>query len=1328
MTESKLIFGAGGGSRKRSRNRGGNYTPPAPSPAPAPAPAPVYNPTYTADDPGLRSTSFAQLQFLVCEGEIYGPDRADPTGPCTREDLERATYFDDTPLRTSTGINPQPEDLVLSFGKPEDEQTGVPDYNRVSSTVDVSQQVNKGTPVTQAVTPPASPGEDGDYLGRVLLRFQGLVQQTNRGDVLATTVNYEIKYTDNDGTEREIFSGDLTGKFSGQFQKEYEFEFQGPGPWIITVTRNTDDDDTRNSSSNQYQSTFSFATVVISLNQRLKYPYSSILTTAIRADQYSQLPAVSIDLKGLLIEVPKNYDPDTRTYATTGDGTTNGLWDGTFKVAYSDNPAWILRDLILNDRYGLGEYVSEAQVDPWNLYSIAQYCDQEVKANNDGTEMEPRFTCNLVLQTSEEAWNVLQQLSSIFRGMLYYAGGKIVAVQDRAKTPVFTFNESNTLENVSTDGRVSEGNFTYSGAAKRARHTVCLVSWDDPEDNYQPRVQYVADEAGINRFGYKAMDLRLLGVTSRTQALRAARWALLAESEISDTVTFQTNEIGKAIRPGDLIDINDPNKGAGAARYGGRIMAATATEVTLDAELTEPPEGWSSSTFSFMVAVLNGDEANNPNRKQQPALEQRDIVSASVVDGRTVLTLAAGTNTPVVGFPYLVESASRQAQTFRCLTVEQQEGGVYAVNALRYQPGIYDSVDNDTPLNDDEDYLYKPVTPGAPTWQRAQVIWDNNQAKMDLAWIPAATNAVLNGFDLTTRQYRIQWQAGTYDKDTDTTTWDEVWRDAIDENADNREQLPINEFVASDRFKARVAAVDRYGVQSAWSEVRELDEITTWRPMPDLDGDNGEDPPVKNATLSHFNQSSGSQLFSWAFNVDIPPYVNGIRLQCKPNRALTPTEEKGINPPDADGWYTIANAPLDDYYAVAFHALTTWEARFNLTTAIPGLTGETYATDTVDIAELYPPIPDLFEVVTLPRKPSTPQMRRFSWGFTSAPPFADKWPLGEVTDIAYYDIRFKAGSNVDWDRGYPLFADGVPGDQQYFETELFDSGTWTVMLRPKDQTGWLSEETQFVIVGLADAVPTNVVQRIDLKDICFPGEYNNSQVITRTSGLMYPDPQTELFYQDPQDDEFYEGAAGCNLQQIDVSTEGQYLFPFAVQDNGVGLLVLTQSTSTYQWFLRRVGTSGSNLMYPDPQTDPMYPPPLTDYFYRDVSPGITGEFHPLAPFEKVDSGFYELGVRFQSTDGTALAEIQDVDIILDYPDVMETFNDVAIPAGGGRVNLTSSFRALKSVNITLQQTTTNPQAASVIVGGKSSTGFNVSGFDKDGNPVACLIDANCVGY
>ena len=151
-------------------------------------------------------------------------------------------------------------------------------------------------------------------------------------------------------------------------------------------------------------------------------------------------------------------------------------------------------------------------------------------------------------------------------------------------------------------------------------------------------------------------------------------------------------------------------------------------------------------------------------------------------------------------------------------------------------------------------------------------------------------------------------------------------------------------------------------------------------------------------------------------------------------------------------------------------------------------------------------------------------------------------------------------------------------------------------------------------------------------------------------------------------------------------------------------------------------------MYPAPTTDPMYPDPQSDYFYRDVSPGISGQFHPLAPFEKVDAGFYELAVRFQSINGTDKAQIQDVDIILDYPDVSESFEDISIPAGGAKVDLTTTFRKLKAVNITLQQTTTSPQAASVIVSAKSSTGFNVSGFDKDGNPVACLIDANCVGY
>lgn len=1291
---TKKIHGAGGGGGGQSG--GGNQT------VNVIQNVPVYNPTYTSDDPGLRSTSFAQLQFLICEGDIEGPAYGN-----TIDGLEKSVYLDDTPIKIGTLITPQPTDLVFSYGRPNGQQTAVPGYNRIGSVTGVDTAVQYQQPVSQTVT---ASDPNATYYARVLLTFGALVYQTNKGDILGTSVALRIEYTDALGTNRVAYNNSLSGKFSGQFQREFEFLLEGPGPWRITVHRDTQDDDQRNGNGNTYRTNFNFSTVVAVIDQKLSYPYSSVLSVGLRADQYSQLPQVSIEMKGLKIEVPSNYDPVARTY--TGD------WNGTFKLAYSNNPAWVLRDLIVQNRYGLGSYVSSAQVDRWTLYSIAQYCDQKVPAPGGGEE--PRFTCNLILQTAEEAWNVLQQLGSIFRGLLYYAGGRIVSIQDRPTETVFTFNESNTLEEFSDDGKISQGNFKYSGAAKRARHTVVLASWDDPLDNYQPRVEYIADEEGIARYGYKAMDLRLFGVTSRGQALRAANWALLSEAVLDDTVTFRSNEIGAAVRPGDVVAIADPTKAA--RRYGGRIKAVAGNVITLDDAPQIPAAGWAGSTFSYMVADADG----------QPVLQERQIQSVSAET--VTLVAAAGVPAPVVTFPWMIESPDRTAQRFRVMTCEEQEDGVYAFTALRYRDDIYSTVDFDTPLADNEDYLYKAVTPGTPTITKAQLIWDNNQAKIDVEWLPAETNAVVNGFDLTVSAHRLQYQAGSLQPDG-SILYDNVWRE-LDRQGDNREQIPIDQFVSTDRFKIRVCAVSRIGQQSEWAE-SDVDDIQVWFPMPDLSGthlelvpgDGSTEPGLQpNAVLSHMNQSTGAQLFTWELKVPVPPYVDGVRIEIKPGRALTDQEMAGSLPPNADGYYFIADIKDQAYYAITFHAKTNWDVRVSLTTAIAGITGSTYTYDTVDLLELVPPIPQQFVVVTDPPKPSQPIMRRFSWDFIDVPPFVDKWPLGYVNDIVAYDIRFKAGTTVDWDLGFRMFSDGVPGDQQWFETDLFDAGSWVVMLRSRDRTGWLSDDIAFVKVNLGDALPTNVVERTDLKPIAFPGNLENATRIVRTSGLMYPDPQTEAFYQNPQDDEFYEGSPGNNLIQTDPTVRSLYYYPFSVTENGVGLVIYTQSSGTYQWFLKKTGGAGDDLFYRDPLTDPIYPLPLTDYFYRAISAGLTEDFHPVAPFEQLDAGTYELACAFHSVDGTTPAEIWDVDIVLDYPDVFETFNDEVIPIGGRRLTFSHQFEAMKAISLTLQDTPAPGVAQVAMISGKDRNGFTVRCYDTDGNDVEGMIDATCVGY
>ena len=612
----------------------------------------------------------------------------------------------------------KPEDLVFSWGRQSSQQSGVPDYNRISETISVDTVCARGIPVTAAGTGSVTGGR---YYARVLLTFQGLVTQVidgdeasrgNTGDVLTKKVEYRIRYSDSVGAVRTAFDGQVKGKFSSTFQRSHEFLLEGAGPtWNVSVERLTKNDDEVEADAYKDTSTFNFSTLVLSLDQKFNYAHSSMLSVGVRADNYSAIPNVSIEMKGLKIDVPSNYNPTNRTYS--------GIWDGTFKRAYSNNPAWVLRDLIINDRYGAGQYISEDSVDKWELYSIAQYCDENVPAPDGGNE--PRFTCNLLLQSGAEAWNVLQQLSSIFRGLLYYAAALAVSAQDREKDPIFTFSEANTIEQFSDDGKVSAGNFTYAGTARRARHTVVLASWDDPEDNYETRIEYVTDDETFEAFGYRPMDLRMLGCTSRGQVLRAANWALLSERLLDDTITFSTNEIGMSMRPGDVIKVADTTKAA--LRIGGRISEVNGLNITLDEEPQNPPGGWGGATISWMYA----DAENNPQ------LQVANVVSH--VDN--VVTIDSnGGNAPVATFPWLIEFPSRTAQLFRILTVEEQEGGVFSISALRYRSDIYDAVDFDTPLDEDENYLFKVVNPTVPTNVTAQVIWDNNTAKLETKWAP----------------------------------------------------------------------------------------------------------------------------------------------------------------------------------------------------------------------------------------------------------------------------------------------------------------------------------------------------------------------------------------------------------------------------------------------------------------------------------------------------------------------------------------------------------------------------------------------------------------
>ena len=1268
----KSIYGAGGGGSKKKKGK----EPP--------------KPTVAQDDPALKSISFAKIQYLLCEGEVEGPLYGN-----TSAGLERSVLLEGTPIRsTSNQVVPQPEDLVFSFGRPNGEQTGVPGFSGISQTEAVDTLVTNGAPVSKAITGSVNVGR---YYARVLLTFQGLAQSIvdgdgilgRTGDVRAYSVAYRIDYVDSVGTTRTAFNGSVDGKFSSTFQRQHDFFLEGAGPsWTITVTRLTVDDDQLDPARYNTNSAFNFSSVILSLDEKFSYPHTSMLSVGVRADNYSAIPDVSILMKGMKIEIPSNYDPIARTYS--------GNWDGLFKVAWSNNPAWVIRDLILNDRYGVGQYIGSDSVDKFSLYEIAQYCDEQVNSATGGTE--PRFTCNLLLQSGEEAWTVLQQLSSIFRGLIYYAGELAIVAQDRDKDPVFTFSEANTIQDVSDDGKVNSGNFTYAGAARRAIHTVAIVSWDDPANNYETRIEYVTNDDAFEAYGYRPIDLRLIGVTSRGQALRAANWALLSERLLTDTVTFKTNEIAMSLRPGDVINIADTTKAA--LRIGGRIESVNGLDITLDKEPVNPPGGWAGAKISWMY-----NDADN-----QPQLQEADI-TAQV--GDVVTINSTGGNTPVATFPWLIEFPGRTAQKFRVLTVAEQDAGTYEVSALRYRDDIYNAVDFDSPLQEDESYLFKPAEIGVPSSVTAQVIWDNGQAKIDIKWTPPTDAVTLFGYDLTAKEYRVQWQAGTVQEDG-SIIWSGAFRE-LPRQVDDRELVPIEDLTIADKFRVRVATVGRLGNQSNWSDIVIADDITTWFPMPDISGlVNG------NSRLIFQNQASGAQLFTWSFDgLALPPYVNGVRLEVLPNRELTEREAKGIREPDEDGRYIYGDYPLNEYAVCIFHADTNWNCRVSFITAVEGLFGETYATAVVDRLDLVPPPPDQFTVVTETDVESIAPLRRFSWslprseitdiidGGTPVVPtpgnITANWPLGKVTDIDKFLVRYKAGFDANWELGVPLFADGVPGDQRYFETELLDGGTWTVMIRSVDKTGWVSDNQAAIVINFGDAIPTNVVETYEAHTTGWTGQKVNAAV------------------------------SGTTLTQVDPAEDAYYFFTFTVAatDEGTGILITTDSVGTYQWSVRRVGEDLNDPFYPNPQTDPLYPNPQTNYMYLNTSNVVGIEFHPYVPFEKLEEGTYEIACRIRSIDGVTPTVLNEATVSLDYPDVIRTMEDVSIAATGfNTVTFPTAFpNKCKALQLVLQDppgTVTLP--ATAYIRGKTKTGFDVRLLDANGNIVAGLADVTAVGY
>lgn len=598
------------------------------------------------DDDDLFSRATARILVAICEGPIEG----------FAEDDEKSIYLNDTPIEEPNGVKNFDGNVSIGFKEGAINQRALNGFKDVLVEQTVGVKVTKKGGGVSVTTTSVNLTEIVVRVGVAAL-FQ--VDEDN-GDISGDKVKYQIRIIDNNGAQVIQQTELIEGKTRGAFDKEHKYTLTGTGPWTVRVTRTSDDaEDSRHSSD------FFFKAIVGILDESFKYPGTALVGVTLDSEGFNQIPRLSVDLEGLLIQVPENYNVKNRTYS--------GTWNGNFKTKYCNNPAWVFYDLITNDRYGCGQFVDADQVDKFALYEIAKYCDEQVDDGRGGKE--PRFTFNGYINNRGEAYEVLNSIASAFRGMLYYANGTVVPTQDRPGDVVKKFSASNVIQEVDESGSVTAPPFSYEGTGRKARKTVALVSWNDPEDRYRTKLEYVEDRKALDLYGYRELEVRAFGCTSQGQAQRMGRWALTTNLTEKETITFRVTAQGFFMMPGEIIEVVDEAKTARV--FAGVVQeGSTSTNVKVD----------NLPTFvggrSYEVTIRT---------ETKPVSTIQSIASNAIV-----VTSGFGV-TPAAGELFIVkEVGGAEPRKYRVMGIMEGEDGTVTITATAYNEDKYDAVDSNT--------------------------------------------------------------------------------------------------------------------------------------------------------------------------------------------------------------------------------------------------------------------------------------------------------------------------------------------------------------------------------------------------------------------------------------------------------------------------------------------------------------------------------------------------------------------------------------------------------------------------------------------------------
>ncbi|HBD3302811.1 TPA: host specificity protein J [Escherichia coli] len=584
----------------------------------------------------LKSTQMMSVIDAIGEGPIEGPVKG-----------LQSILVNKTPL-TDTDGNPVIHGVTAVWRAGEQEQTPPEGFESSGAETGLGVEVTKAKPVTRTIT-----SANIDRL-RVTFGVQSLVQTTSKGDRNPSSVRILIQLQRNGRwvTEKDVT---INGKTTSQFLASVILDNLPPRPFNIRMVRETAD-----STTDQLQNKTLWSSYTEIIDVKQCYPNTAIVGLQVDAEQFGgQQMTVNYHIRGRIIQVPSNYDPEKRTYS--------GIWDGSLKPAYSNNPAWCLWDMLTHPRYGMGKRLGAADVDKWALYAIGQYCDQTVPDGFGGTE--PRMTFNAYLAQQRKAWDVLSDFCSAMRCMPVWNGQTLTFVQDRPSDVVWSYTNSDVVVDDNGVG------FRYSFSALKDRHTAVEVNYTDPQNGWQTSTELVEDPEAILRYGRNLLKMDAFGCTSRGQAHRAGLWVIKTELLETQTVDFTLGSQGLRHTPGDIIEICD-NDYAGTLT-GGRVLsidAATRT-LTLDREVTLPETG------AATVNLINGSG--------KPV--SVDITEHPAPDRIQVSTLPDGVETYGV---WGLSLPSLRRRLFRCVSVRENTDGTFAITAVQHVPEKEAIVDN----------------------------------------------------------------------------------------------------------------------------------------------------------------------------------------------------------------------------------------------------------------------------------------------------------------------------------------------------------------------------------------------------------------------------------------------------------------------------------------------------------------------------------------------------------------------------------------------------------------------------------------------------------